>query len=833
MRTNLILIAFALATLGANAQRISEQEAMERALQYMNNGKTSAQVARMAAPVRGGSAELNPVPVGAESIYAFNLKGGGYIIASADSRTLPVLGYSDSGSIDWEQMPENMRAWLMQYDEAIATLGDRMDFKDGNRISNGTPIRNGIHTERAPVEPLIKTHWAQRAPYNDQCPPYEGKETGLQGKRCATGCVATAFAQVLNYHQWPKALPDGLPAYEAVDDCSDGNLTWYIDSLPPVNFDWDNMLDEYNVLNPDTKKRQDVGSETERQAVATLMRYCGQAVAMQYGATDLGSAAMTENCVYAMKKYFGYPAVTYLKRDKQFSIDEWDEIIYNELYAGRPVMYSGAMPGVGGHTFVCDGYDGEGLFHINWGWSGDGDGYYSLSVLYPDEHFSANEENKLGFTYRQTAIIYIDPNLEKQPAPQGHQPEFFQSEIISVKGNEVMFVYAYQGEPYTIIDNALGTIDENGRLTPLFMVPDYDSILYRFNSNTFIVEIDSTMFQPGDSITLYPMMRFRKPDEEWQVVPPLYSNIVVGRTDDGLFFINTPDISMGLKINGGAITKGTGRVGEPCNLTVYISNQTVKDYNYTIELLPYYFAQIHGNDTLYFDEGIYGKWMNNNSYIKAWQDGENTFSFTPEYTGLVVFYYSIYLQDEPFCYNVFTLTLDNDTLVNYGKYIEKRNNYVIEANKCLFTVELRDTTSTGVPDYVIPSDSIVLNMRYYYNDEIVRDTIIKDEIREYLKALPENRGSSFNCSMMIDVSKPGYYTLESYYGDLRNGTIPSKLCETKCYLRISDPTSTKPVHNDTPPGSYHDLMGRRITDTPQQDGLYINNGRKVLIKVSH
>ena len=83
---------------------------MERALQYMNSGKTST---RMAAPVRGGSAELNPAPVGAESIYAFNLKGGGFIIASADSRTLPVLGYSDNGSIDWEQMPENVRAWLM------------------------------------------------------------------------------------------------------------------------------------------------------------------------------------------------------------------------------------------------------------------------------------------------------------------------------------------------------------------------------------------------------------------------------------------------------------------------------------------------------------------------------------------------------------------------------------------------------------------------------------------------------------------------------------------------------------------------------------------------
>ena len=823
-RTNLILVVFALVTLSANAQHISEQEAMERALQYMNSGKTST---RMAAPVRGGGAELNPAPVGAESIYAFNLKGGGYIIASADSRTLPVLGYSDSGSVDWEQMPENMRAWLMQYDEAIATLGDRMDFTDGNAIN-----RESARTKRAAVEPLIKTHWYQKAPYSDQCPLYEGKENGLQGKRCATGCIATAMAQVLKYYQWPKTLPNGLPAYETIDDCSDENLTWHIDSLPPVIFDWDNMLDEYEIVNPDTKKTQDVGTEVERQAVATLMRYCGQAVEMQYGAT-LGSAAAEEMCYYAMLNYFSYPAVTYLERNEQYGIDEWEEIIYNELYAGRPVIYTGAMPSDDGHAFVCDGYDGGGLFHINWGWNGKGDGYYSLSVLNPYESTGANEENKLGFTRRQSALIYIDPNLKKQPAPQGHQPEFYQSEEIFVRENEVLFVYSFQGETDTIIDNALGTIDENGQLTPLFMVPDDDSIIYRSNSNLVYFEIDSALFQPGDSITLYPMMRFRKPGEEWQIVPPLQSNIVVGRTDDGLFFIDTPDISMGLKINGGAITKGTGRVGEPCNLTVYVSNQTLKDYNYNIAFFPYYIAEIHGNDTLFFDEGIRGKWMNNTSYIKAWQDGENTFSFTPEHTGIVEIYYFIYLQDDLMCYNAFTLTLTNDTLVNYEKYIEKRNNYVIEGNKCFFTVELCDTTSTGVPDYVIPSDSIVLNMRYYYNDEMIRDTIIKDEIREFLAALPENGGSSFNCRMMIDVSKPGYYTLESYYGDLRNGTISSKVGKTKYYLRISEPTSIKPVHNDTSPGSYQDLMGRPIIDIPKQDGLYINDGRKVLIRVSH
>ena len=576
-RTNLILIAFALAALGANAQHISEQEAMERALQYMNSGKTST---HMAAPVRGGSSELNPTPVGAESIYAFNLKDGGFIIASADSRALPVLGYSDSGSIDWEQMPENMRAWLMQYDEAIATLGDRMDFKDGNLINNGAPSHTGIRTDKAPIEPLIRTHWNQRTPYNDQCPLYEGKETGLHGKRCLTGCMATALAQIMNYYQWPKTVPDGIPGYTPT-----GDDVWYIDSLPPVTFDWDNMLDDYEVLNPDTEKKEVVGTEAQQHAVATLMRYCGQAMEMSYGVTS--SSGFDDMCSYAMLNYLGYPATTFLERNNQYGIDEWEEIIYNELYAERPVMYNGVSPSNnGGHAFICDGYDGRGLFHINWGWSGYSDGYYSLSVLNPYESTGVNVNNKMGYSYRQAAFIYIDPYMEKQPSPQGHQPEFYQSEEIIVVRNYVIFVYAFEGETYTSIDNALGTIDENGRLTPLFMTLDYDSILYSMNSNDFIFEIDSTLFQPGDSITLYPMVRLRKPGEEWQIVPPLFSNIVVGRTDDGLFFIHTPDISMGLKITGAAITKGTGRVGEPCNLTVYVSNQTAKDYNYRVKLQP-------------------------------------------------------------------------------------------------------------------------------------------------------------------------------------------------------------------------------------------------------
>ena len=115
------------------AQQLTEQQAMERALQYMNSGKASATARRMAAPANRGSMKLQAAPVEATKIYAFNMEGGGYVIASADSRTLPVLGYSTTGSIDWEHMSENMRSWLKQYDEAIVTLGHRTDFRDGEQ----------------------------------------------------------------------------------------------------------------------------------------------------------------------------------------------------------------------------------------------------------------------------------------------------------------------------------------------------------------------------------------------------------------------------------------------------------------------------------------------------------------------------------------------------------------------------------------------------------------------------------------------------------------------------------------------------------------------------
>lgn len=143
-RTILLLLSVLL-SVGTWAQTITEQEAAERALQYLSQHHTSSRAKVMG--IASAKPVLKAAKVEAEKIYAFNVEGGGYVITSGDSRTLPVLGYSDSGSLDWGQMPKNMRAWLKQYDGAVATLGDRTDFVDGTAQSNAG--RRRIQSERA------------------------------------------------------------------------------------------------------------------------------------------------------------------------------------------------------------------------------------------------------------------------------------------------------------------------------------------------------------------------------------------------------------------------------------------------------------------------------------------------------------------------------------------------------------------------------------------------------------------------------------------------------------------------------------------------------------
>ena len=326
-----------------------------------------------------------------DGLYVFSISDeGGYVIVSNDDRTTPILGFSENGKLDLDNMSDEKRAWLQGYADAISWLQQQ---GNGQTDSSTSRVRAGSHAKET-IAPMITTTWGQRAPYNDLCPDY------YTGYRAVTGCVATAMAQIMNYHKWPTSATEGIPGYYDLYGKKQNPLV-------STTFDWIHMRDSYS------------GEEKseEKAAVAQLMQFCGHSVEMNYGPS---SSANMFNVADALKNYFDYNSTTtYLSRSFYTSF-KWEDIIYHELAAGRPVLYGGQST-AGGHTFVCDGYKyeyGTDFFHINWGWGGQSDEYYVLSVLDPDSgQGTGGSSSNGGFYYGQKAIIGIQKSTDNGTLP--------------------------------------------------------------------------------------------------------------------------------------------------------------------------------------------------------------------------------------------------------------------------------------------------------------------------------------------------------------------------------------------------------------------------------
>ena len=829
LNKTILLLLSVLLSVGTWAQTLTEQEAAERALQFLSQHHASSRAKVMG--ITPDKPVLKAAKVEAEKIYAFNVEGGGFVITSGDSRTLPVLGYSDSGSLDWNRMPENMRDWLQQYDDAVATLGDRTDFVDGT--AQGDAGIRRIQSERKPVEPLIKTHWGMYAPYWDQTPLYAGPRADLRGRRCVAGCTATMMAQILNYYQWPKIMPDGLPYYNRGDYNS--VYDYQIDALPPVAFDWDNMLNDYWVWNPETWEYDGVGTDEQRRAVATLMRYCGQAVRSCYGPEELGTVVNRRDCQLAYNDYLGYPAALYLDR-AAYGIDEWEDIIYGELAAGRPVQYGGSNE-ASGHAFICDGYDGEGKFHINWGWEGDNDGYFALSVLNPYTSYNANVGSiRIGYSIAQCAVIYLDPTMEKQSKPASTLnllPEIYQRTCMNIEDRNLVaihYLYSRADVDKAIVDYALGTQGAEGTWQPRFMGNPNDSIVFPYN--VMKVEVDSTAFQPGDSLTLYPLLRFRQEGAEWQVIPPLESHVVIGCTDEGKFFITVHGPETMIECVSSSITKGTGRLTERNDLTVVVKNNTECEYQDMVYLFPIYYGHIDptgiSDDTPY----TMGNPMRCGAYLKPGEETEITFSYVPTQVGHTVFNL---LTSNLGLLDSFSMELTNDTLYNYDPYVENRSYFTREDGKWFYHVELCDRAGVEIPHW-IPADSLRFRIRTFIDDDQFEDVSFDDEIREYLRALPEKGGKGdykFIYQVPVNIERDGEYYMDSYLigwiDDNEDNDIVS--CNHEYTFQYSDPTAIHALTSaDTTNGTWYTLSGQKLDGEPTEKGVYIKDGKKVVIK---
>ena len=360
LRLPWLLLVFAIAA-PTMAQQVSEQAALEKARAFFQQSITASGQTIRRAPRK--TPRLKAAVAGSE-YYIFNDEANqDFVIISGDERTPDILGYSDEGCYNTQDVPEGLAELLDGYAEEIRAI----------QAGTASP-RRAPANEFDAIEPLLTSSWGQSSPYNLMCP--------LQsGSHCLTGCVATAMAQVMYYHKWPKTLPVDIPAHP------------YRDDLPAIPagtaFDWDSMLDSYD----------NSATTTQQNAVALLMLACGQACKASYGL--YATSASTIEAFNGLMNYMGYRGSVYAYRDRYRSSD-WDQLIYDELKGGRPVFYRGEHASAGGHAFVCDGYSSDRFFHFNFGWYGGSNGYYLLALSEPGAGTS--------FSGGQAALIGVQSN---------------------------------------------------------------------------------------------------------------------------------------------------------------------------------------------------------------------------------------------------------------------------------------------------------------------------------------------------------------------------------------------------------------------------------------
>ena len=332
------------------------------------------------------------------ALYIFNQADNrGFVMVSADDNAVTILGYSDEGTFNADHIPSNVRWWLDYYAERVAKA------QPASNKAKKAPKVN-IATSVAPL--LGSIEWNQSFPYNAMCPI-----DLLDTTQSASGCGATAAAQIMRYWKWPKK-GKGSHSY-TWEDCikinEDGKCIQTHDTILSADFgattyDWDNMLEQYN------------GDETAAQnhAVAELMYHIGVASEMDYGGNKAGGSGTVLYAVArAMLDYFDYneEKMGTLWLDDETTYSDLAAEIQTDLLAGRPVFIAG-YDSCGGHAFVCDGMDTDGLFHINWGWGGTSNGFFALSALDPDEQGIGGSVNGSGFSKAIQCLLNIEPNKE-------------------------------------------------------------------------------------------------------------------------------------------------------------------------------------------------------------------------------------------------------------------------------------------------------------------------------------------------------------------------------------------------------------------------------------
>ena len=371
------------------------------------------------------------------TVYVFDqgTEATGYMVLSADDQAPAVLGYSDSPVASDAQINPQLRWWLGEYGRQIQWM------RQSGTHTTFSKVKKANSADYAAITPMTTTRWNQNAPFNDDCPE-------INGTRTVTGCVATALAQIMKYHNWPEK-GTGSNSYTPSSVGSTISV-----NFANTTYKWDDMINVYG----------NNATQAQIDAVATLMYSCGVAVNMDYTTDE--SSATSFAAAQAMVNYFNYDkGIMFYSRD-YYTIDDWNDLVYNQLKNYGPVQYSG-QSNDGGHSFVCDGYSQDGYFHINWGWGGMSDGYFLLTALNPTSQGIGGSTS--GYNFDQDIIGNVKPaDGSTTTITPNFAAQAFQPSATSVSlGNQVEFTGPFYSFSLASVSGSLGIklVDANGTAT--------------------------------------------------------------------------------------------------------------------------------------------------------------------------------------------------------------------------------------------------------------------------------------------------------------------------------------------------------------------------------
>lgn len=502
MKRILFSAAVLLAALQLYAAPVGRSRALSSAKAFLaRQGVTMAAKASLAsrAPRRAGA------QVDSSYYYVFNAGGNqGYVVVAGDDRVPSILGYVGQGSFDEHAIPDNMRAWLQSYADDIKLL-DSPRYRQA-AASRPSRVAGTAQVAKHAVAPLLNIMWNQGDPYNLKCPIYNNDDGTPSGQRSATGCVATSLAQVIGYYKYPGELQADIPYYTF----KSGGKTIIMRTIRKgAKIDWANMLDTYT----------DRATEAQKNAVADLMLYVGQMVKMSYGPSS-GSSFSAAPPV--LKKAFGFDDGLYRAIRNDYTISEWNDLIYNEIATGHPVPYGGSSTG-GGHAFVLDGYDGNGLFHVNWGWGGGSNGYFRIAVLNPGDNSGIGASSSSdGYSMGQDAIIGLRlPDDVKAPETAQGDNHCLSINDTELKDGVVTSNFVNWSGATRSYELALGRIEADGTLTKIGAHIENGAAVANYNVsgsigvNTFWHEsFKVTGLAPG-TYKVVPMCRLLSSNAPW------------------------------------------------------------------------------------------------------------------------------------------------------------------------------------------------------------------------------------------------------------------------------------------------------------------------------